>query len=162
MGFKEQLNEFYKNLDGKAKQIKDILVNNGFKAEKNYFNGHYYNKDAAGNYVMDYYPIPVIELKGLCDIEVVGTHLNISTKTSLKNAIHFNYDIMSDFYFEVYGVIDYLADYYKSGEDILKLYKSLETCNETEIGFGFSFANNVPADKILKLIVILKENGFYY
>ena len=161
MSFKDQLNEFYKNLDDKANYIIDILIKNGFKVEKHYLNGHY-NKDSNGNYVMDYYPIPVIDVKGLCSIELVVTHLNISTKTSIKNAIHFNYDRLSDFYYEVYGVIDYLADYYKSGEDIVKLYKNLEACNEKEIGFGFSFTNNITTDKIMKLVVLLRDYGFYY
>ncbi|MDE7438897.1 MAG: hypothetical protein K2N23_00045 [Clostridia bacterium] len=161
MSFKEQLNGFYKNLDGKAEQIKDVLVKNGFKAEKKYYNGHY-NKDASGNYVMDYYPIPVIEVEGLCDIEIVGIHINISTKTSIKNAIQLNYENLSEYYYEVYGVVDYLSDYYRSGEDIVKLYKNLEACKETEIGFGFSFVNNTTADKILSVAVVLKENGFYY
>lgn len=161
MSFKEQLNEFYKNLDDKAEQIKEILKRKGFKVEKKYYNGHY-NKDASGNYVMDYYPIPFIEVSGLCDIEIVGTHINITTKTSIKNAIELNYDKLSDYYFEVYGVVDYLSDYYRSGDDILKLYKSLEACNEKEIGFGFSFANNTTADKILSVVVTLKQNGFYY
>ena len=162
MGFKEQLNEFYKNLDNRANHIRDILLKNGFKTEKNYYNGHYYNKDSAGNYVKDYYPMPVIEVFGLCDIEIVGPHINVSTKTSLENAIHFDYDLLSDYYFEVYGVIDYLADYYKSGEDIVRLYRSLEACTEKEIGYGFSFANNTPAVKILGLVTVLKDNGFYY
>lgn len=162
MGFKEQLNEFYKNLDDKTNQIRNILVKNGFRVEKGYFNGHYYNKDASGNYVKDYYPIPVIEVKGLCDIEIVGSHINISTKTSIKNAIHFNYDKLSEYYYEVYGVIDYLADYYKSGEDVVKLYKNLEACNEKEIGFAFSFANYTTADRILKFMLVLRSNGFYY
>ena len=162
MSFRDQLNEFYKNIDDKANQIRDIMIKNGFRVEKGYFNGHYYNKDDTGNYVMDYYPIAVIEVKGLCDIEIVGPHINISTKTSLKNAIHFDYDKLSNYYYEVYGVIDYLADYYKSGEDIVKLYKNLEACDEKEIGFAFSFANNTTADRILKFAVVLKNNGFYY
>lgn len=162
MGFKEQLNEFYKHLDTHAEKIKSILITNGFKAEKQYFNGHYYNKDAAGNYVMDYYPIPVVDVAGICNIEIVGSHINVSTKTPIKNAIQLNYNILSDCYFEVYGVIYYLADYYKSGENIIKLYKNLETCNERVIGFGFSFVNSTPTEKILNLVRILKENGFYY
>ena len=161
MSFKEQLNEFYKNLDDKAEQIKDLLKRKGFKAEKRYYNGHY-NKDASGNYVKDYYPVPVIEVEGVCDIEIVGMHINITTKTSIKNAIEFNYEKLSEYYFEVYGVVDYLSDYYKSGDDIVKLYKNLETCNEKEIGFGFSFTNSTTADKILSVVVTLKQNGFYY
>lgn len=162
MGFMEQLNYFYKNLDDRAKQIRNILIKNSYKAHKNYYNGHYYNKDASGNYVMDYYPIPVVEVEGLCDIEVVASHINISSKLTLKDAISFNYDTISDYYYEVYGVKDYLADYYKSGDDLIKLYKNLEICNETEIGFAFSFDNSTPAEKILEIIIILKNNGFYY
>lgn len=161
MSFKDQLNEFYKNLDDRSRQIKEILVKNGFRVEMGYYNGHY-NKDAAGNYVKDYYPMPVLEVRGLCDIEIVGSHINVSTKTSIKNAIHFNYDKLNDYYYEVYGVVDYLADYYKSGEDIVKLYKNLEECNEKEIGFAFSFANNTAANKILRFMLVLRNNGFYY
>lgn len=162
MSFKDQLNQFYKNLDDKANQIKEILDKNGFNVEKCYYNGHYYNKDSSGNYVKDYYPIPVVEVRGLCDIEIVGSHIGVSTKTSIKNAIHFDYKKLSNYYYEVYGVVDYLADYYKSGEDIVKLYNSLEACNEKEIGFAFSFANNTTTDKILKFMTLLKNNGFYY
>ena len=162
MSFKDQLNEFYKNLEEKTNQIRDSLAKNGLKVEKGYFSGHYYNKDASGNFVKDYYPIPVVEVKGICDIEIVGSHINISTKTSLKNAIHFDYDKLSDYYYEVYGVIDYLSDYYRSGEDILKLYKNLEACDEKEIGFAFSFANNTTADRIFRFVMRLKNYGFYY
>ena len=68
MGFKEQLNEFYKNLDDRANHIREILLKNGFKTEKNYYNGHYYNKDSAGNLFKDYYPMTLIELFRLFDI----------------------------------------------------------------------------------------------
>lgn len=161
MNFREQLNDFYKKLDDKAEQIKNILIKNGLKAEKKYFNGHY-NKNAAGEYVKDYFPIPVIEVKELCDIEIVGMRINITSTTSLENAIHFDYGKISDYYYEVYGVVDYLSDYYKSGEELSVLYKNLGASEEQEIGFAFSIADDVSEDKILGLVTLLKSNGFYY
>ena len=161
MRFKDQLNKFYKDLDDQSNRIKDILTENGFTVKSGYFNGHF-NKDASGSYVKDYYPIPVIEVKGLCDIEIVGDSVNVTTKTSKENAIKLDYEKLSRYKFETYGVIDYLTDYYKSGEDIANLYKSLEACNEREIGFGFSFANSTATNVILNLLILLKNNGFYY
>lgn len=161
MDFKERLNDFYKKLDGEAEQIKNILIKNGFKCEKKYFNGHY-NKNAAGEYVKDYFPIPVIEVKDLCDIEIVGNRINISSKTSLERALHFDYGKISDYYYEVYGVVDYLSDYYKSGEELKVLYRNLETSEEEEIGFAFSLASDASIDKIFNIISILKSGGFYY
>ena len=161
ISFKEQLNGFYKILDERADQIKIILIDAGFNVEKRYFNGHF-DKDASGNYVKDYYPIPVIEVKGLCDIEIVEMHINVSAKISKENAINFDYGKFADCYFEVYGVNDYLADYCKSGEDITNLLKNLEACNEREIGFAFTLEKDCAVDRILKLLTLLKNNGFYY
>lgn len=161
MDFKEQLNDFYKKLDGEAEQIRSILIKGGFNCEKKYFNGHY-NKNAAGEYVKEYFPIPVLEVKDLCDIEIIGNRINISSKTSLENALHFDYGKISEFYYEVYGVVDYLSDYYKSGEELKVLYGNLANSEEDEIGFAFSIAADVAHDKILNVISVLKSGGFYY
>ena len=161
MDFKEQLNDFYKKLDGEAEQIRNVLIKNGLKCEKKYYNGHY-NKNAAGEYVKDYFPIPVIEVNNLCDIEIVGNRINISSKTSLENALHFDYSKISDNYYEVYGVVDYLSDYYKSGEELKVLYDNLGKSEEDEIGFAFSIAADGSTDKIMHIISILKSSGFYY
>ena len=162
MSFKDQLNKFYKNLDDKANQIKDSLIKNGFSVKKGYFNGHYLDKDSSGNYVKDFYPIPVLEVEGLCDIEIGGDCLNISSKTSIKNAFHLDYEKFLGYSFDVYGVVDYLSDYYKSGEDIAKLYMNLKASKENEIGFAFNFFKNVTTDEILEVMVLLKNNSFYY
>ena len=161
MSFKDQLNKFYKNLDDLANQIRDILSKNGFTVKKGYFNGHF-DKDASGNYVKSYYPISVIEVNGLCDIEIVGDYISVSSKISKKKAINFDYERLSGYNFEVYGVVDYLADYYKSGEDITNLFKNLEKCDEKEIGFAFTFASCTAIDVILNLMLLLKNSEFYY
>ena len=162
MEFINQLNEFYKILDNKGTQIKDILSQCGFDVKMGYFNGHYVDKDCSGNYVKDYYPIPVIEVKGLCDIEIGNSFVGISSKLAINDALNFDYGKLSDYQYEVYGVIDYLGDYYKSGEDVGKLYRNLKKSNETEIGFAFSFESSATAEIILKAVNFLKNNGFYY
>lgn len=161
MNFREQLNDFYKKLDDKAEQIKNILIKNGFQAEKKYSNGQY-NKNAAGEYVKEYFPIPVIEVKDLCEIEIVGMRINITSMTNIDNAIHFDYSKISEYYYEVYGVVNYLSDYYKNGEELSVLFKNLGASEEQEIGFAFSLADDIKEDKILSLVNLLKSNAFYY
>ena len=61
---------------------------------------------------MDYYPIPVISIKGYCDIEIEIDEITISTKLKYNDALNFDYSKIMHYDFEMYGVKDYLKDYY--------------------------------------------------
>jgi len=75
---------------------------------------------------MNVYPIPVISVQDLCDIEIDLDNVCISTKLSKQNALSFNCDKVAHLEFEVFGVEDYLADYYLPGEEISTLLQKIK------------------------------------
>lgn len=64
------------------------------------------------------YPIPVIGVKDFCDIEIQFDKISASTKLNREAALAYSYEKFSEYEFEVYGVEDYLADFYHNGQTI--------------------------------------------
>ncbi len=157
---REDLNCFYKVLDSKAKEICLNLKNKDIPYSMGYFNGHY-TKNETGEYEQDYFPIPVISIEGLCEIEMNWDGVSISTKLSRNDSISFHYDDLSQYEFEAYGVIDYLNDFYVKGYTIQQFIQNVEKSNELEIGFSFFF-ETIHNKELFEFIVFLKERKFYY
>lgn len=157
------LNEFYKSLEDRANQITSTLskIHGEFKFTTAYYGGHYY-KNQAQEYEIAYYPIPVISVKNICDIEINVNNISISTKLTRDRALIFNYDLLSKYDFEVYGVEDYLSSYYRKGLSFEHLIDNIKSSDEKEICFAFEFSKDSNCDIILDIVRFLCFNGFYY
>ena len=160
---REDLNEIYKKLESKMHDITALLtsLHNGFDFTCGYFNGHYH-KDANGKYVMDYFPIPVITVNGLCDIEIDLEKISISTKLEREEALKYEYEKLSEYVFEAYGAEGYLDDFYVEGNTYAELVKNIENSKEKEIGFSFMFSGDVGVEEVYKAVKFLRKEGFFY
>ncbi len=159
---RNELNLVYRKLEEKATELSMpfVKIHSVFKHKIAYFSGHY-RKDEHSLYKMDFYPIPVISIKGFCDIEVDVDRVCISTKLSKKDAIAFDYKKLEAYDFEVYGVKNYLDDFYIKGQDINDLKRNIESSKESEIGFSFKFDDNLDADMVYKFVLFLRKSNFY-
>lgn len=160
---REELNDLYKILDFKKNELVSSLnsLDGGFNCDVGYYNGHY-SKDEDGEYQIDFFPIPVISVMGLCDIEINLDAISVSTKLTREKAIQFEYNKLISFEFEVYGVEDYLSDYYMKDGNISNLVKRIKESNEKNIGFSFLFNKDIDGKSIHELTSFLVKNCFFY
>lgn len=157
----ERLNDFYRELEERRAGVAALLSREGIRYSDGWFNGHY-TKDAAGEYRMDYYPIPVTAVEGVCDIEIRPDGFSVSAKLRREAALNFDYSLLSGFRFEAYGVEDYLADYYVEGDTPESLRENIRRSAERDIGFSFSFGSGESPEKLLEFVGFLRANGFFY
>ena len=158
---RESLNEAYSGLEAKHNEIICALTHRIFELESGWYNGHY-RKDPDGKWVRDAYPIPVITVKGLCDIEIQFDRISVSAKLKREMALEYPFDKFMDYEFEAYGVEDYLSDYYHPGQSVQELKDSISASSETEIGLSFSFSLEVTGQKIFEFVKLIRREGFYY
>ncbi len=160
---RDELNEIYKKLENRMHRIiaPFTSLHKGFDFSCGYYSGHY-QKDVDGKYVMDFFPIPVVTLKGLCDIEIDLDKVSVSTKLRRDMALNYAYEKLSGYEFEAYGVDEYLDDFYIKGNTYSELVKNIANSREKEIGFSFVFSGDVGADEIYKVVRFLRKEGFYY
>lgn len=160
---RDELNKVYQKLERKMNEITHpfLSLHKGHPFTCEYYSGHY-SKSSSGEYTMDYFPIPVISLEKLCDIEIDLENISLSTKLTRDLALKFDYNKLNAYHFEVYGVNEYLEDYYTEGKTIQELITNISNSSEEEIGVSFQFPWDVMPEQIEKLVRLLKKEGFYY
>lgn len=160
---RDELNQIYKELESRMHRITAPFtsLHKGFDFSCGYYRGHYH-KDAEGKYVMDFFPIPVVTVKGLCDIEIDLDKISVSTKLRRDVALNYSYEKLTGYEFESYGVDEYLDDFYVRGYSYSELVENISGSKEKEIGFSFLFASDVDAGAVYELVKFLRREGFFY
>lgn len=159
--FLNEINAAYYRLEIKRAEIVHALFCRIFELESGWYNGHYHKND-AGDWQRDSYPIPVIEVKGYCDIEIQFDRISVSAKLKRDTALAYSFEDFSGYEFEAYGVEDYLADYHHPGQTLEEMKERIGACDETEIGFSFTFPFDIEGKRIFEFAKLLRRERFYY
>lgn len=159
--FLQELQRFYSRLETRSGELFHALFHRVFQLELGWYSGHY-QKNQQGSWIYEFYPVPVIEVKGFCDIEVQPDHVFVTTKLKRSAVLNQSFDKFVAYSFEAYGVEDYLADFYHSGKTIAELKEKIRNCQEQEIGFTFEFPFDVEGGRMYEFVKLLRREGFYY
>lgn len=157
----EELNNVYYRLEMKQTELFQGLFHRTFDLKRGYYNGNYH-RDKSGKYVMEYFPIPIIEVQGFCDVEINLENITVSTKLTKQKAVEYNYDKLMGYSFEAYGVEDYLQDFYALGMTTEELQAAIKESEEKEIGFSFKFDFDITGTEMFEFVKMLRREGFYY
>lgn len=101
-------------------------------------------------------------MKGYCDIKINLDSISVTTKLKRKEALAYDYNRLRAYHFEVYGVEDYLSDFYHEGMTIQELLDKLQASHEQEIAFSFRFSYDTSGDAIFAFAKQLRREGFHY
>ncbi len=126
-----------------------------------FYNGHY-RKNERGGYEIEYFPIPVVSLEGVCDIEIGFDEISVTAKLTRDMAASFDFERLKGYRFEVYGVQNCLDDFYTEGDGVGMIPKRVAESGESEVFLSFSLKAGADAGKVCELVGFLKREGFYY
>ena len=153
---RRELNEIYMKLDKKAHELSKI-----FQCAFGYYNRHYY-KNESGQNEMDYFPIPVITIENICDIEIGLNEITVTTKLTKDGVLSYDFEGIKGYNFEAYGVEDYLDDFYTAGSTIDMMLEKVSNSSEENVFFSFCFPFETDADTIYKFVKFIRTEGFFY
>lgn len=156
------LNELYRPIIEKYNEIIScfIRIHGRFDCSSGFYNGHYH-KNEDGIYQEDKYPIPVISVTNLCDIEIDFDNICITGKLTKAQLYSFDLNKLKDNAFEIYGVNNYLNDYGNNIE-MEHIKERISMSEETEFFVSFYFSFESTSNDILKFLKFLQKNKFYY
>ena len=149
----------YSRLETRTKELSEVLTSYNFIVKRCWYNGHYHND--GKEWVREAYPISVIEVCGICDIEIGFCNVSISTKLKREKALEYSFDKFTEYKFEAYGANDYLTNLCNDGQSLRTLKENIENCEEDEICFSFAFPFNVSSSTICELVDLLRNENFY-
>lgn len=153
------LNQTYCVLEEKLAELRSGLADRGYRLSWGFYNGHY-RRDETGEYRRDAYPIPVISVKGCCDIEIQLDHVNVSAKLGREQALGYSFEGLHGF--EAYGVENYTGDFFRDGMTVAEMKQNISESDEAEIGFAFPFPFGVSGGEIAEFEERIQTEGFYY
>lgn len=156
----DEINAAYDRLEMKQAGIVHALFHGRFELESGWYNGHYYRND-AGDWYRESYPIPVIGVKGVCDIEIQFDQISVSTKLKRDAALDYSFEKFSGYEFEAYGVEDYLADFRHDGQTVPEMKENICASDEKEVGFSFVFPFDTEEKQISEFVKLLRREHFY-
>ena len=159
---RESLNQLYQPLNEKLHELIAMLtkLHGGFKIASGFYNNHYH-KNAAGLYQADAYPIPVISVMGLCDIEIDFDGLTVTTKLSKEQIIAFDWNAPGGVHFEVYGVENYLQDF-GNDQSAGGIKDAALLSAEKEFFVSFPLPMSASGEDVIAFLMMLQKNHFYY
>ena len=103
----QEINKAYYVLDKKRAEIIHALSHRMWELESGWYNGHFHRKP-NGDWERESYPIPVVTVRGLCDVEIGFEKITVTAKLKRRQALAYSFNKFTDFHFEAYGVENYL------------------------------------------------------
>ncbi len=146
----EELNSIYKPIYERTKSILAELKKNGYKCEWGYFGKHYIKHN--NNWFVEYFPIPVIDVNSICEIGIDLEHIFIEYKMLKQTALKCDFNKFTKYKFEVYGVENYLSDFYNAEMDLNNINGRILESEEKEVGISIFLDIETCFDDILMAI----------
>lgn len=109
------------------------------------------------------YPIPVISVKGLCDVEISLDQVTVSTKRRRLDTLEYSFEKFECVPFECFRIESYLGeDYFNAQTSMEEFRTKMEKSQETSLGFSFLFGFDTDADALYQFAKLLRREGFFY
>jgi len=137
--------------------LKLTLEKYGFSySSAGWFNLH--SLKYGDDFITEYFPIPVLSVKGVGDIGLDLDQIFIETTISKEKALNLKLDKLNEYNIEVYGVSDYLIDYYQPDLEIEVYKEKILKSIEKEFHFTIYLPQGISIDEIINVIHNLREN----
>lgn len=146
----ELLNTIYKPLQERVKSIVYKLKSNNYRCEWGYYGQHYIRHN--NNWLEEYFPIPVINVVGVCEIGIDLEHIFIEYKMLKQTALNYDFNRLIKYKFEVYGVENYLNDFYNTEMDLNGINSKILESEEKEVGISIFLDKEVSLEDILNAV----------
>ena len=157
--FLKQLNEWYYRLEMKQAEIVHALHHRVFELESGYYNG--YRRRDGDAVVTDYFPIPVITVKGVCDVEIHPDHIEISAYRNLHDTIGYSFDKFSGCAYTVSEAEDADEILFDSKTQSPEREHILRRSQEKKILFSFFFDFDTDGTIVYEFVKLLRRERFY-
>lgn len=121
-----------------------------------------YRRTGDGGWWKEEYPIPVTEIRGVCDIEIEPDKISVSTRLQRDAALEYPLEWLAGYEFEAYGADDFMHELYDAAQGESAFRDNIRACGEREIGFSFIFPFETKGERMYEFAEFLNRQGFYY
>lgn len=156
----EQMNEFYRPLEMKGYQLLQGLFHRIFDPSMGFYNGYSRRGKDGRNYI-DRFPIPVITLEGLCDIEVHLDGITVTTKLSRADTVRKDYKTLERYAFSVCESGNSYDEMRYPEMSIAQIKERMAAWDEKKVCFAFYLDFDIDGEEIYSFAKLLRRERFF-
>ena len=150
----EQLNAAYAPLGCRASALKMSLEERGIPAVWNWYANHSTLID--GEYRLEEFPIPVVDVaggshNGGCDVGFHMDEIFLEFQMTCERAVGFDFGQLPQ-PFEVYGVEQYLYDFYRPGMDLDGIVSRIMDSGEKLVGVSLTLPGHTQTADLVAAV----------
>lgn len=153
----ETINGAYQGLHERAEKLANVLARLGHKVEWGYFGQHSTMVD--GDYFLEYYPVPVITVKDVCDVGLDFTQVWVEGKLYSGAARELELNFLKKYDFSIYGIDNYLQELYEDGMSDEELHEAIASSEEREIGIAITLDDEPLTREIIEAVHLMMQLG---
>lgn len=157
----DEMNRIYYEVGQKLTEFCYVLFHRIFQVESGWENRKEI-EDKEGHCKTVYYPMPFVEVKGYCVIEIFFDRIEITAKKRGVDAMNDTYEKFSAHDFEIYGDGVRLGSYGFGSRDMKDLRENVAKCNAEEVVFSFFFPFETDGKTVFEFVKLLRKNNFYF
>lgn len=150
------LNDIYKNLYERTCEVCKALKSHSYDISWAYFAFHSTRIEAE--LMLEYFPVPVITVKNICDIGLRPDNFFIELKFKREEALLFDFSSIK-FDFEVYGIENYLNDFYNNSMAVGEIHSNIKKSKEKEIGVQLKIDKTASTGEIIEIVKLCQLWG---
>ena len=173
--FRTHLNEVYLALISKSQSLMrefSPLISPDLLMSMNYFIRHYIRHmykhteeslEYAARHSENHYPIPVISLGGLCDVEVDTDIISVFTRLKRVDMLRFDFSELTGYSFKAYGYgAGSLVNFCDDETTLQNVKEHILGSNAEVIDFYFDFPFDTDEGTVFALVKKLRNAGFFF
>lgn len=158
--FIQQLNDFYHDLNLHWIDLYTALNHRVFSLKSEYSEKHSCFDD-AGERISSDYPLPLIEVEGICEFQVGPDHLSCFSKIQKQAVSVLDSQSFHTFPFDLWGEDDYYTLLYRTSRDSISVSAATAASDERRFVVHFRLPVHMEADKIYLFAKLLRKSGFF-
>ena len=149
------LNEIYVKINKKKKELIQALKEKGISYRWGYYSQH--SVKINEEWITEEYPIPVITIDHISDLGIDIPHIFLEIAITREQALKFDYHKLESYPFEVYGMENYLNDFYNTSLSFTEIKDRIQKSSEVSIGISVFFSVDEPASGICHKVMEIQK-----
>lgn len=156
----DDINTLYRDAELRLESTLRALRQLGCPLSHGWYNGHY-RKGAGGAWQRESFPIPVIHVEGLCEVELPFESIAVTARLTRASALTYRFDRLADYDYELLSAEDMQTEYYHRGMSDSERQTRLEASHEPQLLITVHLPPDVSDGELVRLIGILLQDGFF-
>lgn len=154
-----QLSDIYHPLELKAFHLYQGLQHRIFDPRLSYYSGHS-RISADGSRRIDWYPLPVVTLDGLCDVVVDLDRVVVDAKLHREAASTLPFEQFEKYEFYICGAYDDIIYHHRADADTAPAREAAIASGEKLLSFSFHLDFEIDGDSMYEFAKLIRRRGF--